>query len=131
MKRIIYASITIVSLFFASSCRHIIIVNSRVEIVSQSIDEALIDSALIYGTVFFGEDEEVPMSNAKIWIEGSNVKTISDNMGHFSLKILPGIYTIKCLGDQYEEKFTIVLSNISLSLHEKIEIKFFHGYIGE
>lgn len=130
-----YPKIEFLLVFFLfvliNSCRHIVVVDSRAVIVSRSIDLALNDSALIYGTVFFGEDEKVPMSNANIWIEGGNIKTTSDDMGLFSIKISPGKYTVKCLGEQYEEKFTAVLNNLSVSPNEKAEIKFFHGYIAE
>ncbi|MCX6239895.1 MAG: hypothetical protein NTY07_20515 [Bacteroidia bacterium] len=121
----------IVLLVLTNSCHHIVIVNSKAIIASRSIDIALNDSALIYGTVFFGESETVPMTSANVWIEGSSIKTISNNMGLFSLKIMPGIYSIKCLGEKYEEKFTAVLNNLSVSPNEKVEIRFFHGYIAQ
>lgn len=119
----------IVLLILTNSCHHIVIVNSKAIIASRSIDIALNDSALIYGTVFFGESETVPMTSANVWIEGSNIKTISDNMGLFSLKILPGIYTVKCLGEYSSEEFVAVIKDIEVLPNEKVEIKFFHGYV--
>ena len=119
----------IVLLILTNSCRHLVIVNSKAVVVSRSIDIALNDSALIYGTVFFGESETVPMKRANIWIEGSNIKTISDNMGLFSLKILPDIYTVKCLGEYSNEEFVAIIKDLDLLPNEKVEIKFFHGYV--
>ena len=123
--------ISSILLILALSCRRITIIDSSAEIISRSIDETLNDSALIYGTVFFGKDDEVPMSNANVWIEVSNLKTTSDIYGSFSLPVLPGTYTIKCLGNQYEERFTAVVKNITLSPNEKIEIRFYHGSMSE
>ena len=110
-----------------SACRHVAYVGSKATIVNRTFDAALKDSAMIYGTVYYAADEKKPMQNANIWIETTNLKTTSNNVGFFSLKIIPGIYTIKCLGENAPQEFTMVINALSLSPNEKVEIKFLHG----
>lgn len=110
-----------------NSCRHVAYSVSKAIIVSRAFDIALKDSAMIYGMVYYAADEKKPMQNANIWIESANLKTTSNNAGFFSLKIIPGIYTIKCLGENANEEFTMVIKDLSLSPTEKVEIKFLHG----
>lgn len=129
MKAIIIVSS--VFLLLAWSCKNPIIIDSSAEIISRSIDETLNDSALIYGFIYGAETVASPVPNAKIWIEESNFETTSDIYGNFSLSVLPGTYTIKCLGNQAEERFTAVVKNLELTPNEKIEIRFNHGYIVE
>ena len=123
--------ISLILLILAWSCRRVVIIDSSAEIISRSIDETLNDSALIYGFVYSAGSINSPYPNTNIWIDGSDLKTISDIYGNFSLKVLPGTYTIKCLRDQYEERFTAEVKNITLSPNEKIEIRFYHGTIVE
>ncbi len=119
--------ISSILLILVWSCRRVVIVDSSAEIISRSVDEALNDSALIYGFVYGAETTNSPFPNANIWIEGSNLKTISDIYGNFSLPVLPGTYTIKCLGNQYDKRFTAIVKVVTLSPNEKIEIRFYHG----
>lgn len=110
-----------------SSCRHVAYIESKAIIVSRTIDIALKDSAMIYGMVYYAADEKTPVPNANVWIETSNLKTTSDNAGFFSLKIAPGTYTIKCLGEYSSQEFTMVIKDLLLSPNEKVEIRFLHG----
>lgn len=119
--------ICIILIILAWSCRREIIVDSSSVIISRNIDETLNDSSLIYGFVYGAETLNSPFPNANIWIEGSDLKTTSDIYGNFSLPVLPGTYTIKCLGNQEEERFTAIVNNITLLPNEKIEIRFYHG----
>ncbi|HEY4787176.1 MAG TPA: hypothetical protein VIH57_14055 [Bacteroidales bacterium] len=64
-------------------------------IINRSTDLTLKDSALIYGTVCSAMDEKTPGFNAKVWVEGTNILTTVDLSGSFSIKLAPGIYTIK------------------------------------
>lgn len=122
-------------LILINSCRQIHVVNSKAEIVSRTIDTTLNDSVLIYGTVYIAESvvESIyaPESDASIWVEGTAFKTNSDLSGQFRLKVLPGTSTIKCLGHSNDNRFITCLSNISLSLNEKIKVQFYIGYIAE
>ncbi len=119
--------ISSIFLILAWSCNDPVIVGSSAEIIGRSIDETLNDSALIYGFVYSAGSIKSPYANANIWIEGSDLETTSDISGNFSLAVLPGIYTIKCLGNQEEDRFTAVIENMELSPNEKIEIIFYHG----
>ncbi len=112
------------------SCREVRIIDSSAEILSRT-DTALNDSALIYGVVYLAKTTNMPVSDANIWIEETDTNTISNIQGRFSLKVLPGTYTINCLRDSDEERFTATLRNISLLSNEKVEVQFFHGYIAE
>lgn len=123
--------ISAIIIILAWSCNDPIIVDSSAEIISRSFDETLNDSALIYGFVYGAETVASPVPNAKIWIIESNFETTSDIYGNFSLSVLPGTHTIKCLHNQYEERFTAIVKNITLLPNEKIEIRFNHGYIVE
>ncbi len=119
--------ISSIFLILAWSCNDPVIVDSSAEIISRSIDETLNDSALIYGFVYGAETINSPFPDTKIWIEGSDLETTSDIYGNFSLAVSPGTYTIKCLHDQYEERFTAIVKDITLLPNEKIEIRFYHG----
>lgn len=113
------------------SCRKVHVYESSSEIAGRSIDTALKDSALIFGTVYDASDKNFTLSGVNIWIEGTDIKTTSDAQGKFNLKLLPGIYTIKCLKPFSNEIFTAVLNNISIVSNEKVEIRFFHGVMIE
>lgn len=123
--------VVLLAIFFFSildtSCLSIHYIESEAKIVGRSIDTALNDSALIYGTVFDGREISFPFPDANIWIEGTGIETTSDIQGKFSLRVLPGTYTIKCLHPYSDVRFTMVLENISLISNEKIELQFFHG----
>jgi hypothetical protein len=117
--------ISLVVLILVWSCRRVTVVDSSAEIISRSIDETLNDSALIYGFVYSAGNSPYP--DSKIWIEGSDLETTSDIYGNFSLPVMPGTYTIKCLRDQYDERFTAIVKDITLLPNQKVEIRFYHG----
>ena len=73
----------------------------------------------------------MPYPGVNIWIEDSDIKTSSDTLGNFNLKVLPGTYTIKCLHPYSDVRFTAVLDDILLMSNEKVEVQFFHGYMAE
>lgn len=122
-------------LILINSCRQIHVVDSKAEIVSRTIDATLNDSVLIYGYVYVAESvvevNYMPEPDASIWVEGTDLRTNSDIFGQFSLKVLPGTYTIKCLGPYSDPRFTAYLKGISLSPNEKIKLQFYIGYIAE
>ncbi len=129
MKINLKISLLILFIFLISliSCRRVNYTKSDAIIVNRTFDSSLGDSALIYGMVYYAADEKTPYENANIWIANSNIKTTSDNTGFFSLKIIPGLYTIKCLGQYSSQEFTMVIKDLSISSNEKIEIRFLHG----
>ena len=126
---------TVLGIFFLFilniSCLSIYIVDSSAEVLSRGTDTALNDTSLIYGTVYDEATNNMPYPGVSIWIEDSDIKTSSDTLGNFSLKVLPGTYTIKCLHPYSDVRFTAVLDDVLLMSNEKVEIQFFHGYMAE
>lgn len=114
----------------AISCRSITRIDSKVEIVSRTIDTSLKDSALISGLVSYAGTEGTLIPNSKIWIENSSIMTKSDCDGFFVLKIKPGTYKLNCLGEYSDPQFTAT-KNISLLANEKVEVKCLIGSISE
>ena len=126
-----YVKLVLATIFsfpvLATSCLSINYIDSDAKVVGRSMDTALNDSALIYGTVIVNTTNNMPHPHADIWIDGTDIKTTSDVYGEFNFKILPGTYTVKCLDPSSEERFLMTLKDISLSPNEKIELQFFHG----
>ena len=110
-----------------SACRHVYYDPSKSLIVSRSFDVQLKDSAMIYGNVYYVGNQKTPIPQAHIWIENSSIKTLSDLAGYFSLKVLPGKYTIKCFRDDPNEEFTVVLKDLSILPNEKVEVNLLRG----
>ena len=128
MKPILKTSFLIlIFLLFFVSCREVSYSKSEVIIVSKTTDLSLNESALIYGMVYYAADEKMPYQDANIWIDGSAIKTVSDNSGSFSLKLNPGTYTIKCLGRGANQEFLMTIKDLSVLSNEKVQIKFLHG----
>ena len=110
-----------------SACNEVQYIDSETKIVGRYTDTTLNDSSLIYGIVIMNGTINMPYSNAEIWIEETDDNTASDIQGKFSLRVLPGTYTVKCLAPYNEDRFLMTLKDISLLPNEKIEIHFFHG----
>src|SRR3989304_6940734 len=106
--------LVIILLGMVISCRIVHTYPSKAIIVNRSIDTTLRDSSLIFGYVYSAGDEKTPEINANIWIEGTKIKTNSDKSGFFSMKLLSGTYTIKCLGEFRNEDEIIELKNLSV-----------------
>lgn len=109
------------------SCRRVIYYPSKSMVISRSIDAQLKDSAMIYGKVFYAPFRHSVVPNATVWIEEANVKTLSNDTGYFSLKVLPGKYTVKCYMDDPEEEFTVVRKDLTISANEKVEVRLLRG----
>ena len=76
------------------SCYQQDFVEGRVELVSrQSVQ--LNDSSLFVGQVNLIGWPGLYFIPVEVWIEDTDFKTISDSLGQYSLKTLPGTYTIK------------------------------------
>lgn len=112
-------------LLTVTACRKVYVYEGKAVIVSRVIDATLKDSVLIYGTIYSAGNENYPLVNAAIWIEGTSIKTTSNNVGYFSIKLLPNTYTIKYLGQYYDTDMTGELANIVALPNEKIEVKLF------
>jgi len=120
-----------VLLLTITACREIHVYEGKATIVSRSIDATLKDSALIYGTIYSAENENLPLENANIWIDGTSIKTTSNNTGYFSIKLLPNTYTIKYLGQYSGTDMTGELANIVVLPNEKIEVRFLQKVVVE
>jgi hypothetical protein len=114
-----------------TACRKTKTYEGKAIIVSRSIDTTLKDSALIYGTVCSADNENLRLVNAAIWIDGTNIKTTSNDTGFFNIKFLPNTYTIKYLGQYYSADMTGELANIAVLPNEKIEVKFLQKVVVE
>ena len=109
--------------------RHFI--EGRAEIVSSS-DTVLNDSSLIFGHLYHVDwygDEYYLENEFEIWIENSELKTTNDTTGFYSIKLIPGTYTIKCQssGNTWE-RLIAEAKNITISKNTQTEIDFYIGY---
>jgi hypothetical protein len=114
-----------------SSCRQIHFVDGESLILNRSIDTSLNDSAIIFGTIYNNRCDFCFETQAKIWINGTDLNTMTDSKGYFSLKIPSILSTIKCtrINDQY--KITEELKDILILKNEKIELKIILGHYDE
>lgn len=113
------------------SCLKVHIYEGKATITGRSTDLILKDSALIRGMVYSAMDKKTPEVDANVWMEGTNLKTTTNNTGYFNLKLLPGAYTIKCLGKYSSQNMMEELKNVIILPNEVIEIEFLQGIIVE
>jgi len=104
------------------SCVNTKIYEGKVQIINRSFDTSLQDSAMIYGYVLSAADEN-PLSNRTILIKETKNSVFSDSIGLFSMKFLPGTYTIVCFYPPATDS-SLELDNFKILPNEKIEIKF-------
>ena len=125
MKTFINIQILIAMLMgtFISSCHKVYIYEGKAIVLNKTSDLTLNDSVLIIGNVYSAYDT-LPEFNAIVWIDGTNIKTSTDSLGYFSIKLPPGTYTIKChrSGDTGEQPQ--VLKDIQLLPNEKLKVEF-------
>lgn len=114
-----------------SSCLNRQFVEGKAEIVSIT-DTFLHDSSLVIGHIYhmdWSEEENYLENEFEVWIENSYLNTTNDSIGHYSIKTLPGTYTIKCQRTQNVwEKLIEEVESIELSKNKKAEINFHIGY---
>lgn len=133
LKTLVYIlsrSVFLVALSFLISiiaCRKVHYYPSRSMVISRSLDAQLKDSAMIYGKVSEAPFRDYAIPNATVWIEEVNVKTLSNDSGYFSLKVLPGKYTVKCYRNDPGEEFTVVRKDLAVSTNEKVEVRLLMG----
>jgi len=113
------------------SCRQIHFVDGESMVLNRSIDTSLNDSAIIYGTVYYSECDQCFETQAKIWINGTELNTLTDTLGYINLRIPSGLCTIKCtrLNSRYD--ITEQIKDLVVLKNEKIELKFIMGYVAE
>jgi len=122
--------LVIVTFLANVSCLNRQFIEGRAELVSTS------DTMLNDSSIFVGHITHIDMANlyipTEIWIENTNYKTTVDSTGYYTLKTLPGTYTIKCQSkwntwnQLIEEK-----KNIEITKNKKIKIDFYLGYTVE
>jgi hypothetical protein len=123
-------ALVFVALLLNCSCLHRQFITGRAELVSIS-DSTLNDSSIFVGQVqpvdFIGNYpyDAIPF---EVWIKNSKYSTLTDSKGNYSLKTLPGTYTLRCQtksnewGKLIEEK-----PNIKIDKNKKIKIDFYIG----
>jgi len=122
--------LVIVAFLANISCLNRQFIEGRAEVISTS-DTLLNDSSLFVGHIS-DVDRGYLYGPVKVWIENSNYKTTSDSVGNYTLKTLPGTYTIKCQSkwnnwaQLIEEK-----KDIKIDKNQKIRIDFYLGYTVE
>ena len=130
MKNFGYLLVFIAVLIIASSCLNRQFIDGKTEIISSS-DTILNDSSLVFGHIYRVEWSGVYYYHENeftIWIENSDLETTNDTTGYYSLKITPGIYTIKCQSSGNEwERLIEEVRNIDLAKNTKTEINFYIG----
>lgn len=110
-----------------TACREVVYYPSNSLIISRSIDVQLKDSALIYGLVCYAPDSKNVIPDATVWVEEMNIKTLSNDSGQFSLKLLPGKHTIRCFMEDPSEEFSVLLKDQIIHSNEKVEVRFLVG----
>ncbi|TAL75876.1 MAG: hypothetical protein EPN88_03195 [Bacteroidetes bacterium] len=113
------------------SCRQIHFVDGESIILNRSIDTSLNDSAMIFGTVYYNDCDQCFAFQAKIWINGTELNTMTGTKGYFKLIIPSGLSTIKCtrINDQY--KIIEEIKDLLILKNEKIELKIILGHVVE
>ena len=101
-------------------------------ILGTTTDTILNGSSIITGHVHHFDDLNYSLFNqiqGEIWMENARYRTTTDSTGTYTLKISPGIYTVKCqrMGNEWnllvEEKRDIVVA-----ANKKVHLDFYIGY---
>jgi hypothetical protein len=124
-------ALILVALVLNSSCLNRQFIEGRSELVSIS------DSILNDSSIFVGHVQELDFSGNypykaipfEVWIENTKYSTMTDSIGNYSLKTLPGTYTLRCQTKSNEwEKLIEEKRNIKIDKNTKIQIDFYIGY---
>lgn len=126
MKTIFLKLIFIFAFATFFSCLSIHVTHGKAEIVNRSFDCSLQDSAMICGYVLDAYGTHPVYSS--VFIENTGNSVFSDSTGYFSVKLLPGTYTVICdpvhPADTRGYTQTQKLENLTILPNEKIEVKF-------
>ncbi len=115
-----------------TSCMSRQFVEGEVKIISVS-DSTLNDSSIFVGYVYEHPNTHsgnlIPVGNAQIWIDNSNLNATSNSAGYYYIKTLPGTYTIKCQdnGNNWPQLIESI-RQIKINKNEKILVNFYLGY---
>jgi len=129
LKITVLSAIIICGLTLFTSCHHKLVYHGYATIIERSFDRSLEDSVIIHGYVIVLEisGEQRP----PYWYERATIKIIETEVtvqnnddGYFSIKILPGIYTIECIFPSTPQNGNPSLRNIEVFQNEIIKIKF-------
>jgi hypothetical protein len=122
--------LVIVTFLVNVSCVNRQFIKGRAELVSIS-DTTLNDSSIFVGHITRTElvSDSPYYIPTEIWIENTNYNTTVDSDGYYSLKTLPGTYTIKCQtkGNTWEQLIA-EKKNVEITKNKKIKIDFYLGY---
>ena len=119
------------TVFLNSSCLDIHYTKGKTILVSKT-DTILDGSSIITGRVYHIENANFTLFKlfpGEIWIDNAQYSTITDSIGNYTLKVSPGIYTLKCQekGNTWnqlvEEKQDIIVTP-----NTKILLDFYLGY---
>lgn len=127
--KIVFVAILLSILLIFGSCLNRQFIDGYAEIVSIS------DSTLNDFSIFFGYARQVdfsglyPVRPYEIWIENTPIKVDTDSIGYFSIKTVPGTYSLKCQTKSNNwEQLIEELKSIEIKKNQKIEVNFFIGY---
>jgi hypothetical protein len=126
----IFGYIFIVSALLAnSSCLNRQFIEGKSELVSVA-DTMLTDSAIFVGYAHWLDS---PVNYKfqgpfEIWIDNGTKRSTSDSAGYYSIKTIPGTYTIKCqsIGNEWPQ-LIVGRANIIIEKNSKIRIDFYIG----
>ena len=129
---LLLTSYIILSVAF-NACRKTYLIEGRSELIS--VDDFLLgDSALFVGYVKPIEwPDSIPYGfPSEVWLEPSNQLTLTDSLGFYSIKTLPGRFTIKCQ-NKYNSYPELIeqLKDFDIKSNQKVRIDFFLGSISE
>ena len=118
----------IVTLIGSVSCLNRQFVDGRYELVSVS-DTTLNDSSIFVGYIHQIDFPYHFPNDYEIWIENTDYSTISDSIGYYFIKTMPGVYSIKCQqkGNLWE-RLIVETKDIEIAINKKICIDFYIGY---
>jgi len=121
------SAIIICGLTLFTSCHTEERIPGRVEVVERYFDSSLQDSVMIHGYVLsVSEEKPLWMMSSTIVAVEIAVATQSDSVsGYFSMKLLPGAYTIVCLFPTTNPDLT--LSRQEFLPNERVKIRFLMG----
>lgn len=130
MRKRVGFLLILTSLIFNVSCLNRHFTEGRYEIVSIT-DTMLNGYSIFEGSVHQLDHPMYPVS-FEVWLENSIYSTESDSTGHYSIKTMPGTYTIRCQSVWNEwERLIEEVRDIEILSNRKIRLDFYIGYATE
>jgi hypothetical protein len=110
------------------SCLNRQFIDGRYELVSVS-DTTLNDSSIFVGYIHQIDFPYPFPDDYEVWIENTYHSTISDSIGFYFIKTMPGVYSIKCQqkGNNWE-RLIVEINDIIIAKNQKVRIDFYVGY---